>query len=49
MFRTKKLLSNVVNPPFASPNALHREQEPFRLLAETMPDEITLVERKDIQ
>ncbi len=49
MFRINKLLPNLVNPHFASPNALHREQEHFRLLAETMPDGITLVERKDIQ
>ena len=48
MCRTEKLLSNVVNPLFASPSAL-RERAHFRLLAETMPDWITLVERKDIQ
>ena len=49
MCRTEKLLSNAVNPHLASPNALHREQEYFRWLAKTMPDGITLVERKDIQ
>lgn len=48
MFRLKERLPNRVNLHGASPNALHREQEHFRLLAETMPDGITFIERKDI-